>query len=280
MPLRQRKEIQEVSRRELSSAEYADLALEVATEAAALLMRGYRSRPTPTEKARRDLVTEFDLDSEKLIVARLQAATPELGVVAEESGGERRPLSWFCDPLDGTTNFVHGHPFFAVSIGLLHEGVPLAGAVVAPALGLSWHAYQGGPAYRSGATCRVSETAELEAALVGTGFPPNRQTAPDNNFDTFARVKQVVRGVRRCGSAAVDMCLVGDGTYDAFWERRLNGWDLAAGAAVVLSAGGKITALDGGLPDLTRGHIIASNARVHDALQRVIDTPSRAGLSQ
>lgn len=266
-----------MSRGELTEAGFASLALEVATEAGALLMRGYRSRPLPTEKARRDLVTEFDLQSEALIVARLSAATPTLGLVAEERGGERKALSWFCDPLDGTTNFVHGHPFFAVSIGLLEDGKPLAGAVVAPALGLSWQAYRGGAAKRcvlaggrADEICHVSETSELEQALVATGFPPDRQTAPQNNLDSFTRVKKVVRGVRRCGSAALDMCLVADGTYDAYWERRLNAWDLAAGAAMVLSAGGKLTSLGGGDVDLTTGHLIASNGRVHDGLQRLL----------
>jgi myo-inositol-1(or 4)-monophosphatase len=259
-----------VPRGELTPEGYASLALEVAVDAGALLLGGYRKRPTPTEKGRRDLVTEFDLKSEALIVERLTAATPELGLIAEEGGGVQKPLSWFCDPLDGTTNFVHGHPFWAVSIGLLDEGKPVAGAVVAPALGLTWIGFQGGPAQRSGEICHVSETSELEQALVATGFPPDRQTAPENNLDTFVRVKKVVRGVRRCGSAALDMCLVADGTYDAYWERRLNPWDLAAGAAVVLSAGGKLTALEGGPVDLSIGHLIASNGRVHAALERLI----------
>jgi myo-inositol-1(or 4)-monophosphatase len=259
-----------VSRRELSPEAYASLALEVATAAAAVLMRGYRQRPAPTQKAKHDLVTEFDLASEALIRERLSAATPELGLVAEEGGGEAKPLSWYCDPLDGTTNFVHGHPFWCVSIGLLEQGIPVAGAVVAPAVGLAWTGYEGGPALRSSEPCAVSETEELEHALCGTGFPPDRRTAPSNNLDTFARVQKVVRGVRRCGSAAMDMCLVADGTYDAYWERRLNAWDLAAGAAIVRAAGGTISALDGGPVNLNVGHIIASNGRVHAALQRLI----------
>lgn len=268
-----------MSRGELTEAGYASLALEVATEAGALLLAGYRSRPTPTEKARRDLVTEFDLRSEALIVERLSRATPALGLVAEERGGETKALSWFCDPLDGTTNFVHGHPFWAVSIGLLEQGRPVAGAVVAPALGISWVAFRGGPAQRieiargnSVEICHVSETSELEQSLVATGFPPDRRTAPQNNLDTFVRVKKVVQGVRRCGSAAIDMCLVGDGTYDAYWERRLNGWDTAAGAAVVLAAGGRLTSLTGGEVDLTIGHLIASNGRVHDALSALVSS--------
>jgi myo-inositol-1(or 4)-monophosphatase len=263
-----------VSRGELTPDAYAHLALEVATAAAESLMKGYRSRPLPSEKARHDLVTEFDLASEALIRERLSAATPQLGLVAEEGGGEQKPLSWYCDPLDGTTNFVHGHPFWCVSIGLLEQGRPVAGAVVAPALGLHWTAHQGGPALRSGSPCRVSETEELGDALCATGFPPDRRTAPANNLDTFARVQKVVQGVRRCGSAAIDMCLVADGTYDAYWERRLHAWDLAAGAALVLSAGGVLSALDGGPADLSVGHVIASNGRVHQALQRVISSES------
>jgi myo-inositol-1(or 4)-monophosphatase len=259
-----------VPRGELSPSSYASLALEVATEAGKLLLGGYRKRPTPTEKAKRDLVTEFDLQSERLIIERLSEATPELGLVAEESGGRQKPLSWFCDPLDGTTNFVHGHPFWAVSIGLLEQGQPLAGAVVAPALGLSWVGYEGGTALRAGEICHVSETSELEQALVATGFPPDRQTAPANNLDTFVRVKKVVRGVRRCGSAALDLCLVADGTYDAYWERRLNTWDVAGGAAVLRAAAGTLTALDGGPVDLSIGHLLASNGRVHGALQQLI----------
>ncbi|RYZ04784.1 MAG: inositol monophosphatase [Myxococcales bacterium] len=259
-----------MSRSELSPESYAALALEVATAAAEVAMRGYRQRPAPTEKAQHDLVTEHDLASEALIRARLSAATPDVGLIAEEGGGQAKRLSWYCDPLDGTTNFVHGHPFWCVSIGLLEEGRPIAGAVVAPALGLTWTAHEGGPALRSGAPCRVRENDRLEHALCATGFPPDRRTAPDNNLDTFVRVQKVVRGVRRCGSAAIDMCMVADGTYDAYWERRLHAWDLAAGAAVVLSAGGTITALDGGPVDLSVGQIIASNGGVHAALQRVI----------
>lgn len=271
MPVRERKEIQEVPRRELTAQDYATLALEVALEAGALVLAGYRKRPAPTEKARRDLVTEFDLQSEALIVRRLSEATPTLGLVAEESGATREAeLSWYCDPLDGTTNFVHGHPFWAVSIGLLERGAPLAGAVVAPALGLTWTGYRGGPATRCGETCHVSETSELEQALVATGFPPDRRFAPDNNLDSFTCVKKVVRGIRRCGSAALDLCLVADGTYDAYWERRLNAWDSAAGAAVLMSAGGMLTSLSGGPADLKVGHFIASNGRVHGALQELL----------
>lgn len=259
-----------MSRRELTPEGYARLALAVATEAGTLLLGAYRSRPTPSEKARHDLVTELDVKSEALIVDRLSAATPELGLVAEERGGDARDLSWYCDPLDGTTNYVHGHPVWSVSIGLLDGGAPVAGAVVAPALGLSWLGYQGGPALRNGEPCRVSETRELEHALLATGFPPDRRRSPENNLDTFVAAQKQARGVRRCGSAAIDMCMVADGTYDAYWERRLHAWDLAAGAAILSAAGGRMSALDGAPVNLHVGQLIASNGHVHDALQSLI----------
>jgi myo-inositol-1(or 4)-monophosphatase len=247
----------------------ARIAFDVATEAAALLLTGFRQHPAATEKARADLVTDYDLASERLIRRRLAELTPELAIVAEEQGGAPAAglgRTWYCDPLDGTTNFVHGHHFFCVSIGVAEAGQPIAGAVVAPALATHWLGFRGGPVLRNREPCRVSETRALEHALVATGFPSDRSRAPNNNFDTFMRVKQRVRGVRRCGSAAIDLCLVADGTYDAYWERRLNAWDVMAGSALVLAAGGALSALDGTPPDLSVGHILASNGRIHSAL--------------
>jgi len=246
----------------------ARIALSVAKQAAELLSSGYRKRPAPTEKGRADLVTEYDLASEQLIRRLLAQATPEMSIVAEEQGGTVGPgQTWFCDPLDGTTNFVHGHPFFAVSIGVGEAGVPIAGAVVAPALATHWMGFRGGRAERNAVPCSVSETEKLEHALIATGFPPSdRVTSPDNNFESFLRIKPRVRGIRRCGSAALDLCLVADGTYDAYWERRLNSWDVMAGSAIVLAGGGRLSALHGGPPDLAIGHVLASNGRVHDEL--------------
>jgi myo-inositol-1(or 4)-monophosphatase len=142
----------------------------------------------------------------------------------------------------------------------------IAGAVVAPCLGLEWLGWQGGPALRNGSACSVSATSELAEALVATGFPSDRTVPIANNFQSFERVKKQVRGVRRCGSAAIDMCMVGDGTYDGYWERAVNPWDLAGGAAVLLAAGGTMTSMDGTAACLTRGHIAATNGRIHQAL--------------
>ncbi|HEY0465770.1 MAG TPA: inositol monophosphatase family protein [Polyangiaceae bacterium] len=256
-----------------SPEELAQIAFDVASEAAQLLYAGFRKHPAAREKGRADLVTDYDLASERLIRQRLAERTPELAIVGEEQGGAPArgdELVWYCDPLDGTTNFVHGHFFFCVSLGVAEAGMPIAGAVVAPALATSWRGFRGGLALRNGEPCRISETAELEQALVATGFPSDRSDPANNNFSAFTRVKPKVRGIRRCGSAAIDLCLVADGTYDAYWERRLNAWDLMAGSALVLAAGGMLSALDGTPPDLSVGHVLASNGRIHRELSNLI----------
>jgi myo-inositol-1(or 4)-monophosphatase len=254
-----------------SPAELAGIALQVAQGCARIVSAGYRTRPAVGKKGRVDLVTEFDLASEQFLRAELARLTPEMPIIAEERGGiVTDDLCWHCDPLDGTTNFVHGHPFYAVSIGAIERGIPLVGAVVAPELRLTWVGYQGGPSVRNDVGCHVSDTEELDDALFATGFPPDRSDDAKNNFASWARVKRAARGVRRCGSASLDLCLVADGTYDGYWERSLHSWDLAAGAAIVLGAGGKLTDLQGNAPDLSSGNLVATNAKVHAALLQLI----------
>ena len=252
----------------------AEVALRVAREAGAVALGGFRRRMDVTEKGARDLVTELDLASERLIRARLAELTPDIGVVGEEEGGSRSTERiWYCDPIDGTTNFAHGHPVWAVSIGLMDGEVPIAGAVVAPALALEWSGAEGSPALRNGEPCQVSSTSSLEHALLATGFPRQREREPDNNFAAFVRVKKRCRGVRRCGAAALDLCWVADGTYDGYWERNLNAWDLAAGSAIVLAAGGRLSHLDGSAPKLAEGHLVATNGLIHDALLALVREP-------
>jgi myo-inositol-1(or 4)-monophosphatase len=252
---------------------YLVVAREVASDAAQLVMQGYRASVAASEKGRADLVTAYDLASEKLIREQLSARTPEVAIVGEEQGGQLDDApTWLCDPIDGTTNFVHGLAFFCVSIGLFDQGRPVLGAVVAPALGVTWYGGEGLGAFRQagGAAaepCRVSATQTLASSLVGTGFhPQSRGQHPDDNLASFGKVMQAVRDIRRCGSAAIDLCMVADGTFDAYWERRLHPWDLMAGAALVLAAGGRITHIDGGPVDLRKGHLLASNGLVHDEL--------------
>jgi myo-inositol-1(or 4)-monophosphatase len=248
----------------MTDEELLAVALDCAREAAALVHKAWRTRPSVELKGRVELVTQWDKASEALLRARLEKETPH-AVVGEELGGESADVTWFVDPIDGTTNFVHGHPFYCVSVGLVRGKQPVLGAIVAPALATEWTGIAGKFATRSGAPCRVSGVAHFHDALLATGFPYDR-TQPDNNFDAFVAIKKKCQAVRRCGAAALDLCLVADGTYDGYWERKLKAWDLAAGAAIVAGAGGRVSAYDGGPVDLRAGHVLASNGAIHDAL--------------
>lgn len=264
--------------------ELFEVARLAALEAAALVLEGFCSPLIVEHKGRRtDLVTRFDRESERLLLARLERT--KIAVAGEELSGEapRGEPVFFVDPIDGTTNFVHGHPFFAVSIGLVapdHEGRerPLLGVVTAPALGWTFGGVvsqeDGAPpvvaASRSGAPCHTSATSQLEDALLATGFPYDRATNADNNFEAFVAVKKRCRGIRRCGSASLDLCLVANGTYDGYWERRLGPWDLAGGTAILRAAGGRVTSFSGPL-DVREGHVVATNGLIHEELLRVVE---------
>jgi len=248
------------------------IALDVAREAAEYVLSGWRNKPRVEHKGPIDLVTDYDRASEVLLRERLHARTP-YSVVGEEAGAdaphvrEASPEAlWYVDPIDGTTNFVHGHPFFCVSVGLAANGVPLLGAVVAPALRCEWTGIAGRLATRNGEPCAVSRTSSFGESLLATGFPYDRRVSADNNFDAFFAIKQKCQAVRRCGSAALDLCLVGDGTYDGYWERKLNAWDVTGGSAIVLGAGGRLSAFDGGPANLLRGELIATNGHIHETL--------------
>lgn len=249
--------------------ELLQIALEAARDAAHLVYAGWRRHPVAEHKGAIDLVTSYDRESEHFLRERLSARTP-FPIVGEEAGGQRAKgesaPTWYVDPIDGTTNFVHGHPFFCVSVGLLIGTRPLLGAVVAPALATEWVGALGLGAKRAGQACAVSHVASFTDALLATGFPYDRVTSDDNNFDAFVAIKKRVQAVRRCGSAALDLCLVADGTYDGYWERKLKSWDLAAGAAIVRAAGGRVSEFDGKEDDLTSGHVVATNGEIHEAL--------------
>lgn len=251
------------------SQELLDHVVNAAREAGALLMRSHRTRPEIREKGLRDLVTDVDLASEALLKEKLGALTTQgISIVAEESGGTGSARTLYIDPLDGTTNFAHGHPFFCVSIGLVEHGALTLGVVFAPALNVLWTASRGTGTKRNGEPCRVSEGMTIETGLLATGFSPRIRT--DEDFARYIRVKKRAQAMRRCGSAALDLCLVADGTYEGYWERNLNPWDLAAGACLVEEAGGRVTSMTGSRFDPIEGQVCATNGRIHDALVAAI----------
>jgi myo-inositol-1(or 4)-monophosphatase len=238
--------------------------------AAAILMKGFRKPLASLEfKGAIDLVTEYDRASEAFIRAEVGRCLPDFDLVAEEEGGTvsgTRPVI-YADPLDGTTNFSHGHPFFAVSIALTSGDTLEAGVVIAPALGWTYAAARDHGATRNGEPCRVSAIGVLDRSLLATGFPYDRRTSPQNNLRAFVELKKrFAQGVRRCGAAAIDLCLVADGTYEGYWERKLRPWDLAGGAALVRAAGGRISDFVGGGGSVVSGHVVATNGLIHEAL--------------
>ncbi len=259
-----------------------------AHEAGELVRAGFRKHLVVEHKGVVDLVTSFDRDSERLLRTRLGSALG-IQIVGEEQGGawDRSLPAFFVDPIDGTTNFVHGHPFWCVSIGLVIDLQPVLGVVVAPSLGLEWYGYLaedgGARAVRSARgnarsaiaasaseleekACSVSPMDSFEASLLATGFPYDRRTTRDNNFDAFVAIKQRCQAVRRCGSAALDLCMVADGTYEGYWERTLRPWDIAAGIALVRAAGGRVSEFEGGEGCIVSGNVVATNGHIHDAL--------------
>ena len=241
----------------------------IATQAAALALEGWRSGSAIEKKGAIDLVTQYDRSVEAFIRRELSASYPDHRIVGEEGDVVEgsAPLTWYVDPIDGTTNFAHGHPFFCVSMALWREAPTGShgeiGVVVAPALGVTWAAARGLGATRNGEPCRVSDTATLNDSLCATGFPFDRRTSDEDNLREHRAFLKRSRGIRRCGSAALDLCLVAEGTYDLYWEQKLNPWDMCGGAVLVEEAGGRLSDYDGGAPDPRVGRLVASNGHVH-----------------
>lgn len=227
---------------------------------------------TVVKKGEIDLVTEADLESQQLLVAGIAAAFPEDAVHAEEGAGAPPPGKrlWVIDPLDGTTNFAHGLPIYAVSVAFVDDEVVQFGWVFAPALGERFFARRGGGAFRNGVPLAVSDRGELTDSLLVTGFPYDLRTNPRNNLDRFTRFMMRARAVRRLGSASLDMAYVAWGRFDGYWELSLSPWDLAAGSLLVTEAGGRVTDLAGTDYRWTNRDVVASNGIIHPAMMEVL----------
>ena len=206
-----------------------------------------------------DLVTEADLAAEAAVLEVLQQHTPEIGVLAEEAGrqGPAGALQWCVDPLDGTTNYAHGFPLFACSVGLLKNGQPHLGAIEAPALQQSYWGGIGLGAYCNGEQLKVSGCDQLANALLVTGFAYDRFEVQNNNYTEFCYFSHRCHGVRRGGAASLDLAFVAAGRLDGYWERGLQPWDLAAGAALILAAGGVVCDYNSTSLNLNNGRVLA-----------------------
>src|SRR5262245_19625012 len=262
--------------------EVVQVALAAARSAAAIHQQ-YVGRVHPDEwstKGTADFVSFVDREAEQHIVQQLRTAFPGHEILAEEAFTDlqhetgahwaRHEWVWLVDPLDGTTNFLHGYPVYSVSLALAHCGRLVAGTVVSSPTGEAWCAAEGGGATRNGESIRVSAIDRLGNALVGTGFPFKNLPLLPSYLEQFAAVLRNTAGVRRAGSAALDLCHVASGHFDGFWELDLYPWDMAAGALIIREAGGVVTGLEGDYSPFDRGGIVAGNPVIHDALRNLL----------
>lgn len=254
--------------------------LDIATEAAlagGAVLQAFQGKLNEVEEKGRpgDLVTAADKAAEAEILAVVQRHCPTHSILAEESGQlgqQTNSYLWAIDPLDGTTNYAHQYPMYAVSIGLLIDGVPSVGVIYDPVRHDLFRAARG-----LGATCNrqpisVSNTSELRNSLLVTGFAYDRRETSDNNYAEFCQLTHLTQGVRRGGAASMDLAYVACGRLDGYWERGLSPWDMAAGVILVEEAGGRVTAYDETPFQLQSGRILATNGQIHQSLSSVLRT--------
>ncbi len=230
-----------------------------------------------SRKGPADFVSAADLKAEKVLRRELEKARPDYGFLMEESGQSKDGdgvHQWVVDPLDGTTNFLHGIPHFAISIGLLNKGRPVAGVILDPARDELFWAEKGAGAYLNAHRIRVSGRQSLSDCLLSTGLPFIGKDGHDRSMVEVRRLMDQVAGIRRFGAAALDLAYVAAGRYDGFWERNLQPWDLAAGMVIVREAGGLVTQINGGERVLEKGDVLAANPNVYEPMRDMLRTAS------
>lgn len=249
------------------------VARQAAREAAIVLKRLFGQVSQIEKKGEIDLVTEADLQSEKIILDIITRHFPRDSILAEEAG-ESNHLSdrlWIVDPLDGTTNFAHRFPIFAISIALEIENELILGLVSSPCTNEQFEAVKGKGAFLNKKPLRVSQTRTLNDSLLVTGFPYDVHENPHRVMEMFKRMIVRAQGVRRPGSAVIDLCYVAAGIFDGYWEERLKPWDTAAGAIIVSEAGGRVTTYKGDPFTPHLNSIVAANPHIHEAMLEVLN---------
>jgi myo-inositol-1(or 4)-monophosphatase len=256
-----------------SASEYLKTACTAAEKAGAIL-RHHLTLPKRIQyKGTIDLVTDVDRQAESVIISILKTAFPSHDILSEESEfhSTRSSFLWIVDPLDGTTNYAHGYPCFCVSIALQIDGHPTVGVVYNPLTSDFYTAVSGAGAFKNDQPLRVSEVQAVHQALLCTGFPYDIGMSERNNLKEFTRVIRHAQGVRRDGSAALDLCRVAEGCFDGFWELKLKPWDVAAGALIALEAGGQVTSFEGKPFDPFADTILCTNGLIHEDLRFLLN---------
>jgi myo-inositol-1(or 4)-monophosphatase len=253
--------------------------IDAAQEAGEIIKDGFKTTKEVNYKGKIDLVTKYDVDVENFLKQKIQPLYPDYVIVGEESsrGDETPEKAIYVDPIDGTTNFVHGFPFCAVSMGVYLKGEPVQGVVYNPVLDEMFTAEAGSGAFRNGERLKVSETRETKKSLIATGFPYSIvERRCGDVLSMLKRVLENTRGIRRAGSAALDLCYTAKGVFDCYYEFNLKPWDVAGGICVVLEAGGKVTGLNNEKHCVTGEFILASNGIIHNDMLEVLRcTPSK-----
>ena len=269
-----------------SPAALREAACAFARAAGAVLLEGHGRAHAPEKKGRIDLVTEYDRRSEELLLRLIRERYPHHGILAEESGAHAAGGSgsgsarWICDPLDGTTNYAHNYPFFCVSVAVEVEGAVTAGAVYDPVRDEMFSAAAGEGATRNGRPVHVTRVERLDEALLVTGFPYDVRESPERHLPLFKDFLLQAQGVRRDGSAALNLAYVAMGRFDGMWEGNLSAWDVAAGTLLVQEAGGVVSGYAGERLRLDGRRLVAAGAALHERLLEVIARHPDAGAVQ
>ena len=248
-----------------------DIAVVAGREAGTIIRDARNEGLEVVHKGAIDMVTQVDLRAEEAIRSILKTHTPDIPVLAEEGGGAvNADTRWIVDPLDGTTNFVHGYPSYAVSIALELDGVLEVGCVFDAVNGLPYTARRGHGAFCGERRLAVSSTADLNKALLVTGFPYDRRDNVDRYLRYVRRFLVSSQGLRRAGAAAMDFVALASGQVDGYWEFGLNTWDIAAGVLLVSEAGGEVTDMGGGALSLATPRLLASNGKIHHDMAQIL----------
>lgn len=255
--------------------DFKKTALKATLEAGDILRKNFGKRHKIDHKGEIDLITEVDLMSEQKIIKILKKEYSDHDILAEEGAGwdTKAEYRWIIDPLDGTTNYAHGFPCFSVSVALEKRGKVILGVVYDPLREEVFTAQKGKGAYLNKKRIVVSKTKMLSDALLATGFAYDVRENPENNLNFFSNFTLRAQGVRRAGSAALDLCYVASGRFDGFWEMKLKPWDMAAGDLMVRESGGKVTDFKGGSFSINLKEILATNGRIHGEMVNVLNKP-------